>query len=198
MTWRPELRVVMMIIYDDSNDVFNRFKYSHFTPHIKTWWQCRRVFKLDVYLVAPDCFKNIHAVENHPRILTCRSIPDFISLILLYLLGTPQKIFTWNLKITQLKRKNIFHPPPFLGSSIVSFGGCTYWVLQSIDYLSIRWWFDIFLSENPVILLVCWHPWTDLLNKSVEEDLMWDSGCEIHLAMIFGASQLEAKDLWMI
>jgi len=29
---------------------------------------------------------------------------------------------TWNLKITHLKRKNIFHPPSFLGS-MLNFGG---------------------------------------------------------------------------
>lgn len=29
---------------------------------------------------------------------------------------TPLKMNGWNLKITQLQRKMIFHPPPFLGS----------------------------------------------------------------------------------
>ena len=45
------------------------------------------------------------------------------TLEILHLISTPRKINGWNLKINQLKRKIIFHPPPFLGSKFENFPG---------------------------------------------------------------------------
>ena len=48
------------------------------------------------------------------------------------MLNTPLKMNGWNLKVTQLKRKMIFHPPSFLGSSR-SFSSLVFWWQQSAE-----------------------------------------------------------------
>ena len=54
--------------------------------------------------------------------------------------------FRWNLKIMQLKRKILFHPPPFLGSKYEFFQGVSFEALQRSRYVLSRYIFMLLLD----------------------------------------------------
>jgi len=72
--------------------------------------------------------------------------------------------FRWNLKIMQLKRKILFHPPPFLGSKYEFFPGCKFcWRFRWVEYVLSRYIFmlllDVLLLPQMISKKIPWlHP----------------------------------------